>query len=144
VTEGDARPKGGVSRRRMLERIGAGAAVAWTLPIVTTIGTPALALPSPSGCEGQVCQPPCDVLRPCHQPSNCACFPATDDPNHFCACGDIRDGLCASFTPCDSNADCGTDETCVESCCPTGICLPRCPVDSRKRRQSYAGPRVAR
>ena len=36
-------PEEGVSRRRMLKRIGAGAAVAWTAPILTSIRTPAFA-----------------------------------------------------------------------------------------------------
>lgn len=34
---------GGVSRRKMLKRIGAGAAVAWTAPIITSVRTPAWA-----------------------------------------------------------------------------------------------------
>ena len=39
-----------VTRRRMLKRIGAGAAVAWTTPILTTMRTPAFAA-SPGPCR---------------------------------------------------------------------------------------------
>jgi hypothetical protein len=137
-------PKEGISRRGLLKRIGAGAAVAWTAPILTSIGTPAFASLAPcprAGCDaGQGCQPACDVLRPCHKPSNCACFPTID--NSACNCGDIRDGLCESFTPCNSQADCTGNECCVGSCCPTGVCLPTC-ASQAKRRQSHAGPRLA-
>src|SRR5438093_8192053 len=48
--------KDGISRRRMLKRIGAGAAIAWTAPIVTSLHTPAWAANygtcSGSGCAG--------------------------------------------------------------------------------------------
>ena len=49
-----------ISRRVMLKRIGAGAAVAWTVPVLTTIRTPAFAgSPTPGACivlpsEGRV------------------------------------------------------------------------------------------
>jgi CHRD domain-containing protein len=39
---------GGISRRRMLKRIGAGAAIAWTAPIITSVRVPAFAQASPS------------------------------------------------------------------------------------------------
>jgi hypothetical protein len=144
MTPEELEPKEGISRRKMMKRIGAGAAIAWTAPILTSIGTPAFAtvIGGCPGCDaGQGCQPACDVLRPCHQPSNCACFPEISSA--ACQCGDIRDGLCASFTPCSSAADCAANECCVGSCCPTGICLPAC-ASQAKRRQSKAGPRLAR
>jgi Cu/Zn superoxide dismutase len=40
---------GGISRRRMLRRMGAGVAVAWTAPILTSVRVPAYAQTSP-GC----------------------------------------------------------------------------------------------
>ena len=52
-----------VSRRKMLKRIGAGAAVAWTAPILTSIRTPAFAAGS-AGCQNE--------------------FPACTDPNSDC------------------------------------------------------------
>jgi hypothetical protein len=114
----------GISRRRMLKRIGAGAAIAWSAPILTSIRTPAFAQYGSPCDPGQVCTPDCDVLRPCHGAPNCACFRDVDTSN--CHCGDLRDGLCASFTPCTSGAECASGEVCVASCCPTGICMPAC------------------
>jgi hypothetical protein len=43
MTPEDLQGAGGISRRRMLKRIGAGAAVAWTAPIITSVRTPAWA-----------------------------------------------------------------------------------------------------
>jgi hypothetical protein len=43
---------GGISRRRMLRRMGAGVAIAWTAPILTSVRVPAYAQPSP----GTSCQ----------------------------------------------------------------------------------------
>jgi Cu/Zn superoxide dismutase len=40
----------GISRRRMLKRVGAGVAVAWTAPILTSVRVPAYAQVSP-GCQ---------------------------------------------------------------------------------------------
>jgi hypothetical protein len=41
---------GGISRRRMLRRMGAGVAIAWTAPILTSVRVPAYAQVSP-GCR---------------------------------------------------------------------------------------------
>jgi len=142
MTPEELEPKEGISRRKMMKRIGAGAAIAWTAPILTSISTPAFATVAPSNCDpGQTCQPACDVLRPCHAPFNCACFPSVADQT--CTCGDLKDGLCASFTPCSSQADCGAGETCVASCCPTGICLPAC-AGAKARRQAKSGVKLYR
>jgi CHRD domain-containing protein len=41
---------GGISRRRMIRRMGAGVAIAWTAPILTSVRVPAYAQVSP-GCQ---------------------------------------------------------------------------------------------
>jgi hypothetical protein len=46
---------GGISRRRMLRRVGAGVAIAWTAPILTSVRVPAYAQPSPGVCS--MCAP---------------------------------------------------------------------------------------
>jgi hypothetical protein len=64
----------GISRRKMLKRIGAGTAVAWTAPILTSIRTPAFAQsggqcdcpPTSCGTDTQFCPP---------RENNCACAP---------------------------------------------------------------------
>jgi hypothetical protein len=128
--------KDGISRRRMLKRVGAGAAIAWSAPILTSIRTPAFAQNEPPpGCPD--CDPDCDVLKPCG--GNCGCFRNVD--NNVCHCGDLRDGLCASFPPCNVGADCAPGETCVASCCPSGICMTDCAGGSspRGRRSNMKG-----
>jgi hypothetical protein len=52
---------GGISRRKMLRRIGAGAAIAWTAPVLTSMRAPAFAQGS-IGCPGGglPCQAPGD------------------------------------------------------------------------------------
>ncbi|SRR6266511_1969042 len=120
--------KDGISRRKMLKRVGAGAAIAWSAPILTSIGTPAFA--QYGGCAscdaGQVCTPDCDVVRVCHGNANCGCFRNVDTSG--CCCGDLKDGFCASFPPCTTGADCAgfPGTVCVASCCPTGICISPC------------------
>jgi hypothetical protein len=148
MTPEELEPKQGISRRKMIKRIGAGAAIAWTAPILTSIRTPAFATGGGGGCggtgacdPGQTCQPACDVLRPCHAPNNCACFPSVTDAS--CVCGDLKDGLCASFQPCTTQADCTGGGCCVASCCPTGICLPAC-AGARKRAQAKGGVKLYR
>ncbi len=43
----------GISRRRMLKRIGAGAAIAWSAPVLTSFRAPAFAVsPVCQGCGG--------------------------------------------------------------------------------------------
>jgi hypothetical protein len=121
-----------ISRRRLLRRIGAGAAVAWSAPILTSIQAPAFAQPSPSRpCDpDQVCVPDCDVPRQC-QGGNCGCFRIVDSSD--CWCGDLKDGFCESFTPCETLDDCpGPVDACVATCCPTGICMSVCGSSSSR------------
>src|SRR5919201_1570240 len=93
----------GISRRRMLKRIGAGAAVAWSAPILTSLKTPAFAATPTCQCSAQQC----DVLSPCG--INCGCF---QNQAGGCACVDLKDGFCASFNPCNTAADCAPGEVC--------------------------------
>jgi hypothetical protein len=47
----EPRGAGGISRRRMLRRMGAGVAIAWTAPILTSVRVPAYAQVSPGSCH---------------------------------------------------------------------------------------------
>jgi hypothetical protein len=104
----------GISRRRMLKRIGAGAAVAWTAPILTSIRTPAFAA-SPIGCEG--CAP---------GPNFCTgeytlCAPT-------CICGlRVQDASCVCYDIPGDCADCSTDADCVNLGLGT-LCLQEDPA----------------
>ncbi len=111
----------GIPRRRMLKRIGAGAAIAWTAPVLTSVRTPAWAQGSP----GEPCSPcaplDCNNFQFCQQPcfsfcverinGHCFCSPAIGWNNPpgppICA----SDSDCAFFAPgsvcVQINPDCG-------------------------------------
>ena len=137
----DVRPEEGrgperISRRRMLKRIGAGAAIAWSAPVLTSLRTPAFAQYGrctecsrcfscgdfggcPTGTLSPVCAggiPPCDATT--------------------CLCAFTTEGGCFCFAnvfgtggPCTSNATCPGSERCVVTCsqgCQAAFCLPPC------------------
>jgi hypothetical protein len=107
--------KNTVSRRRMLKRIGAGAAVAWTAPILTSIYTPAFAQASP-GC-GQTCPMFCQNNPICNDPNQCTCQ-ALQNGGCDCLC------QCGQCFQCASDADCaqfGSGYRCIQFNCP-GAC----------------------
>jgi hypothetical protein len=100
----------GISRRRMLKRIGTGAAVAWTAPVITSLTTPAFA------------QYGCDCISdPCNNPcgaEGCLCAQTTEqDCDCFIpVCGE----------PCSSSSDCGAGRRCVVVCCDINACADLC------------------
>jgi hypothetical protein len=110
----------GISRRRMLKRIGAGAAVAWSAPILTSIKTPAFAQASP--------RCPCDTNMPCNIKIDCgpggACYCWVNAAGNGCFCGE---GNPCTGVPCDQNNQCPNNPgwACVNNCC--GLqCWPPC------------------
>jgi len=124
-------PEAGISRRRMLKRIGAGAAVAWTAPILTSIRTPAFAQsPScdcpPFNCESgqQLCENGC-FCSPHHGGGPCVCWGGGLCSNQAPICA--TDADCAPFGPdlacgdVDPNCGCAGSVACLE----TGDCLSR-------------------
>jgi hypothetical protein len=117
-------PGDGISRRRMLKRIGVGAAVAWSAPILTSIKAPAFAQ------YGSPCDPgaQCDVNMPCNfaidcqnSGGTCNCWVLTDRSG--CWCGPFDP--CSNHAPCSSNADCASGERCIENCCGR-LCYAPC------------------
>ena len=101
-----------ISRRKLLKRGAAGAAVAWSTPILTSMRTPAFAISQ--GCVTFDCN------NLCQQPGGC-------DPIGLCPCGpfnSLADGcFCAShYLPgqdCTSDADCPP-----EPGLSPGVCVP--------------------
>ena len=99
----------GISRRRMLRRIGVATAVAWTTPVVTSLRTPAFAQTISAG--------------------GCSCFEDCGGPHSECSQSD-----CFCLTSIEGKTFCSQDFNCddplVKSCdtsidCPTGwICQP--------------------
>ena len=128
----------GISRRKMLKRIGAGAAVAWSAPILTSIRTPAFAAtPITSDCDPNApCDPnlPCNASIPCHN-GNAACNCWVSSDHTQCWCGDLDP--CTNHTPCGSNADCPSGSVCVENCCGL-LCYAPC-SSSQSRAPKNAG-----
>lgn len=90
-----------ISRRRMLKRIGAGAAVAWSAPVLSSIRTPAFA-GTPPGCG---C-PPFNCLSPETCDNGCFCA-----PHH----GNGGPCVCWSSGSCLIGQEiCVTDQDCVD------------------------------
>jgi hypothetical protein len=103
----------------MLKGIGAGAAVAWSAPILTSISTPAFAQASGGPCAGKP-----DCLQGCNGHLLCGnpCFCMQRHSDKACVC--IGQGLCAD---CNSDADCdpvtGPGSTCVDVDQNAGCCV---------------------
>ena len=132
----DERDEKGLSRRDVIRRAAVVGAVAWTVPAISSISTPAFAAspaagscPGGSTCGGDFCfgQGICGsgncVLDEC----GCAQI-VGNESSCFCYCN----ALCADQTQCpNGQADCPAGQTCVHSCCDsvlgTPVCFDPCP-----------------
>jgi hypothetical protein len=111
-------PDNRISRRRMIKRIGAGTAVVWSAPALTTLGSRALAQAYPELCTS--CNPNCASRPPCL--TDCSCLPTTDN---LCFCAqNVAD--CAELQDCSDG--CLPGSRCIRaSCCGgTAKCFPEC------------------
>jgi hypothetical protein len=109
-----------MDRRRLLGRMGAGAAIVWTAPMIDTFASSAAAQSAPSPCTSS-----------CASPDICGV-----ECGSGCLCGVLATGGCACFTPvcdgppCGTNADCPPGWACVAAgtCCgsDTAFCAPLC------------------
>src|SRR5205807_7940304 len=76
-----------VSRRTMLKGVGAGAAIAWSTPILSSLRTPAFARTNtgvfPPCDPGETCAA-CNVAQACMGNSNCNCWLLADGSG--CSC----------------------------------------------------------
>jgi hypothetical protein len=108
----EERQEGQISRRRMLKRVGAGAAVAWAAPVLTSLSSPAFA-------QYGAC-------RNCEPGGSCANQPDCAPPGsgEFCGCDWTPEGDCFCIdhgscgAACGSSADCTiTGQRCAFSCC---------------------------
>lgn len=104
-----------ISRRRMLKRIGATTALAWSAPVLSSLRTPAFA--QYIGCS------------PCTNPFTCAgeelfqCGETPGCPVPQCLCLVTTEGDCfclqnttCPLPECDTSADCPGETRCVPSC----------------------------
>jgi hypothetical protein len=115
-----------ISRRRMLKRIGAGAAIAWSAPVLSSLRTPAYAqYPACARCEA------CLVVGA----PQCGPDPLSCGPDGDCLCVITTEGNCDCFergpggASCVDSDDCQPNERCLtvgQFCCTTNQCLPLC------------------
>jgi hypothetical protein len=119
-----------ISRRRALKGIGAGAAVAWSAPIITSLSTPAFAqtpIGSCDDCNDNFCAecPDEQFSTPCAGDPNCFC--STHPTRGQCECVFFPSGLCEDYAPCAPDNTCAEGFRCVTTCCCTPFCAPNCP-----------------
>src|ERR687896_2260876 len=93
-------PRESVSRRSVLKGMGAGAAIAWSAPVLQSLSSPAHA-------QAYGCGPTC---------SDVFCVPPAEQcgeggPFAFCLCSQTAEGDCF----CAEDRGCGGIETCSES-----------------------------
>lgn len=115
----EERPGKGISRRSMMKRLGAGAAIAWSAPVLTSLRTPAFAQPyvCESGCPRCQFGPPCLTCACVGVPVECFCSGVgtcrTDMP--ICAADSDCDQYCDG--PGGRCAECVFTPECVETSC---------------------------
>jgi hypothetical protein len=130
-----------ISRRRMIKRLGAATAVAWTAPVLSSLGTPAFAQAAscancvPFGQPGDThCaqQPDCGA-EPTGNP--CSCLRVSQAQGGGCACHSCVFCDNPAVTPCGSQpgaGPCPPGWLCALSCCSDPVatddfvCLPAC------------------
>jgi hypothetical protein len=123
-----------ISRRRMLKRIGAGAAIAWTAPVLTSLRSPAfgqryVACTAPcTACFSTGCPPASSECGQIEGGPICLCSTTTEGG---CFCG--GDIACAGTSNCTSSANCPAGWACMSVCClgcggpgEGTQCLPPC------------------
>ncbi len=120
-----------VSRRSALKRLGAGAALVWSAPVLQSLASPAHAQASPTATCASCSDVPCTGQTLCQESGNaclggvCGCVKTTEG-DCFCYCN----FSCGSVPTCSSSADCPSGQRCSTlTCCggPPGSCLPPCP-----------------
>jgi len=114
-----------ISRRRAVKRVAAGAAAAWSAPVLTSLSTPAFA--QYGHCAAT---PPCGDTRvgdgegdefftDCQVAPPCICVATVEGQ---CACIQLNVGL----GPCSATSQCGGGAVCVNDTCIGDICQPLC------------------
>jgi hypothetical protein len=132
-----------ISRRSMIKRIGAGAAIAWAAPAITSIGSRAAAQESPApGCVPGLCRDwNCgDEITECGAPADLGPCVCDVDTEGRCFCWNNE--FCDVVADCASSADCPAGQRCATSCCGQ-TCLPECGSDAGGAGSARTGGRSA-
>lgn len=124
MSEEDASSR--ISRRRALKRMGAGAAIAWSAPVLSSLRAPALAQAYPERCpaacfgcdEGECGTGPTGI--------GCVCAETVDTVRGGCRC--FQPVCLPSPTLCDAaNPVCPVGFACVVApCCGVSFCAALC------------------
>jgi hypothetical protein len=131
-----------ISRRRMIKRLGAVTAVAWTAPVLSTLGTPAFAQGSPrcsqcvalggTGADHCAGQPDCGAEA---SGNPCSCLRLSQAQGGECGCHSCVFCDNPAITPCGNQpgaGPCPPGWLCSMSCCsdPASVddfvCVPAC------------------
>lgn len=112
-----------ISRRKMLKRMGAGAAVVWTAPVVMSLQAPAFAAlsvvcPPETGCSSCVDNGGCRDGPP-------GCFKGLSTEGE-CLC--FVNAHCSGLMPCSSSSECSPGWHCIcpQNGCGMSLCVPCC------------------
>jgi hypothetical protein len=112
----------GISRRTLLKRVGAGAVIAWSAPIISSFGSKALA-----GLPGR-CNAPCGAITLCavnrfgDVDGSCGC---SADTEGRCDCW--ANVFCTDVCVCSTSADCPAGWRCIPGTgCGDQVCIPAC------------------
>jgi hypothetical protein len=135
-----------ISRRRMIKRLGAATAVAWTAPVLSTLGSSAYAQTAEyndprcpdcvalggTGADHCAGQPDCGA-EPSGNPCSCLRTPGSQaDPDGSCQCHSCVFCDNPAVISCTGQAGCPAGWVCSISCCsdPAAtndfVCVPRC------------------
>jgi hypothetical protein len=115
----EASPTDGISRRKVLKRIGGGVAIAWTAPVLTSLRTPAFAAtptcPASGPCDVYVCNslnPICGTSGNLPPIDNCIC-----SKSEISGCFCWGDDFCLNRPDCRADGSCDGGLVCVSNCC---------------------------
>jgi hypothetical protein len=158
---GDEEPTPDVSRRDALKKIGIGAGIAWSAPVVLSFynaagaasGTPDYSTsttaetipPAHPECAGAVCnefEPGCSSAN-----ADCICVSTPDPSVSFCAPGAT---LCTVGPACAPDFTCPPGYFCaIDTCCHFNVCAPfeiaaTCVPDEQLTHGAEIAPRPAR
>ena len=110
---------GDISRRRMLKRIGAGAAIAWSAPVLTSLRIPAFAQAGSPVCQDCACFA---AAGPCPGNPDCLCDRTMEGT---CVCDqELGLGDCTTTAQCEAEFGAGTHCICFTEA--SGICVREC------------------
>ncbi len=129
-----------IDRRRLIKRLGMGTAVAWLTPVVTSLGSKAVAggclacngEPGQCSCATFVCGGSlCQCGQGCGPLGDAYCSGDTDG-NCFC----WENAFCSEVSDCTQNSDCPPGYACIpDTCCGTPKCFPACGMGPRSQRR---------